>query len=155
MVLVLPLQVLSLIWLAVAPQCICTPLPVAPIILPRQASESSATFDYVVIGGGTAGLTIASRLAQGSRSVAVVEAGGFYEEDIGDLGKVPAYAIYGAGASPADVLPAVDWGFVTTPQAVSHYPSRICPCSRSLPFAGSKQQEIALCARKNAWWQVS
>lgn len=40
----------------------------------------NATFDYVVIGGGTAGLTVATRLAeQQSGRVAIVEAGSFYE----------------------------------------------------------------------------
>lgn len=38
---------------------------------------TNASFDYVIVGGGTAGLTLATRLAQnGSFSVAVVEAGG-------------------------------------------------------------------------------
>ena len=38
----------------------------------------NATFHYVVVGGGTAGLAIAYRLAKdGHYSVAVVEAGGF------------------------------------------------------------------------------
>jgi choline dehydrogenase len=91
------------------------PLPTSAFGQPGK----NETFDYVVIGGGTAGLLIATRLAQAKKSVAVIEAGGFYQEDIGDLGTVPAYAIYGAGASPEDVIPQVDWGFVTTPQAVS------------------------------------
>jgi choline dehydrogenase-like flavoprotein len=44
-----------------------------------------ATYDYVVIGGGTAGLTIAARLAEDSDiSVAVIEAGGFYQQDNGN-----------------------------------------------------------------------
>ena len=34
--------------------------------------------DYIVVGGGTAGLTIANRLAE-NNTVAVIEAGGFYE----------------------------------------------------------------------------
>ncbi|KAI4115737.1 MAG: hypothetical protein LQ338_007817, partial [Usnochroma carphineum] len=39
-------------------------------------------FDYVVVGGGTAGLTSAARLAEGSsHSIAVIEAGGLYEQD--------------------------------------------------------------------------
>jgi len=37
------------------------------------------TFDYVVVGGGTAGLAIATRLAEdASKQVAVIEAGSFY-----------------------------------------------------------------------------
>jgi ribulose 1,5-bisphosphate synthetase/thiazole synthase len=45
----------------------------------------NATYDYVVIGGGTAGLTIAARLAEISNvSVAVIEAGGFYQQDNGN-----------------------------------------------------------------------
>jgi NADPH-dependent 2,4-dienoyl-CoA reductase/sulfur reductase-like enzyme len=40
----------------------------------------NATYDYVVVGGGTVGLTVASRLAEnGSLSVAVIEAGTFSE----------------------------------------------------------------------------
>ncbi|RDA83432.1 hypothetical protein CP532_4416 [Ophiocordyceps camponoti-leonardi (nom. inval.)] len=76
-----------------------------------------ASFDYVVVGGGTAGLVVGSRLAEGGKSVAVVEAGGFYQVDNGLYSQVPSYAIVGAGSSPGAIVPAVDWGFVTTPQA--------------------------------------
>lgn len=79
---------------------------------------SNATFDYVVIGGGTAGLVVAARLAQASHSVAVIEAGGFYQ-DAGNFSTVPAYGVFSAGANPEDVDPLIDWGFVTTSQAVS------------------------------------
>lgn len=45
----------------------------------------NSTYDYVIIGGGTAGLTIAMRLAENeSLSVAVIEAGDFYEKDNGN-----------------------------------------------------------------------
>jgi len=38
----------------------------------------NATYDYVIVGGGTAGLAIATRLAEDGRySVAVLEAGNF------------------------------------------------------------------------------
>ena len=81
--------------------------------------DVNATFDYVIVGGGTAGLTIAARLAaDDSISVAVVEAGGFYE-DAGNTSVVPGYWPVFAGTDPADTNPLVDWGFVTTPQAVS------------------------------------
>lgn len=82
----------------------------------------NGTFDYVIVGGGTAGLTLASRLAEEpSISVAVVEAGGFYEIDNGNLSVVPSYAPYYTGLSPSNFQPLVDWGFVTTPQPVRLY----------------------------------
>lgn len=50
-----------------------------------------ASFDYVVVGGGTGGLAIAYRLAEANHSVAVIEAGGFYEVENGNTSVVPAY----------------------------------------------------------------
>ncbi|PWY92716.1 GMC oxidoreductase [Aspergillus heteromorphus CBS 117.55] len=73
-----------------------------------------ATFDYIVIGGGTAGLTVASRLAQsGNLTVAVVEAGGFYEIESGDLSVIPGHSTYFAGPGLSDYQPLVDWGVRT------------------------------------------
>lgn len=78
-----------------------------------------ATYDYVIVGGGTAGLTLATRLAENSSlSVAVVEAGGFYEADNGNISTTPAYDFFFSGTSPNDTNPKVDWNFVTEPQAV-------------------------------------
>ncbi|KAL8650553.1 MAG: hypothetical protein Q9226_005098, partial [Calogaya cf. arnoldii] len=78
---------------------------------------ANATFDYVVVGGGTAGLTIATRLASDpSVSVAVIEAGGFYEVDNGNRSVVPGYSSYFTGADPKNYQPLIDWGFVTEPQ---------------------------------------
>ena len=80
---------------------------------------ANATFDYVVVGGGTAGLTIATRLAEDpSVSVAVIEAGGFYEIDNGNLSVTPGYANFYIGADPTNYQPLVDWGFHTVPQVV-------------------------------------
>ncbi|KAJ5972442.1 Glucose-methanol-choline oxidoreductase [Penicillium vulpinum] len=90
------------------------------------------TFDYVVIGGGTAGLTIATRLAeQGAGSVAVVEAGGFYELNNGNLSQIPAQDAFYVGTDLDDWQPGIDWGFHTTPQAgaynrASHYARGKC-----------------------------
>ena len=81
---------------------------------------TNATFDYVVVRGGTGGLAIATRLAQDHGvSVAVIEAGGFYEIDNGNLSMVPGYANYYTGADPDNYQPLVDWGFSTVPLAVS------------------------------------
>jgi choline dehydrogenase-like flavoprotein len=53
----------------------------------------NATYDYIVIGGGTAGLTIAARLAEDSNvSVAVIEAGGFYQQENGNGRSVTSIA---------------------------------------------------------------
>lgn len=77
----------------------------------------NATYDYIVIGGGTAGNAIAARLAEDPRnSVAVVEAGGFYEIDSGNRSVVPGYAA-GNQAASVQPNPLTDWGFVTTPQS--------------------------------------
>ena len=78
----------------------------------------NASFDYVVVGGGTAGLALASRLAENSAiTVAVIEAGGFYEEDNGDINVIPGQASYYSGWFPNNTQPLIDWGFVTEPQA--------------------------------------
>ena len=81
----------------------------------------NVTFDYVVIGGGTAGLTVATRLAEKAGiSVAVIEAGGFYEQDNGNQSIVPGYGTEDRGRTPGvGVNPLVDWNFNTTPQTVS------------------------------------
>lgn len=81
---------------------------------------ANATFDYVIVGGGTAGLTIATRLASDPDiSVAVIEAGGFYELDNGNRSVVPGYANFFTGSDPKNYQPLIDWGFSTVPQAVS------------------------------------
>lgn len=83
---------------------------------------ANATFDYVIVGGGTAGLTVAARLAENpSLSVAVIEAGGFYELDNGNRSVIPGLAVFYTGADPKDTQPLIDWGFVTTPQAVGYF----------------------------------
>ena len=80
---------------------------------------TNATFDYVIVGGGTAGLTIATRLASDPAiSVAVIEAGGFYEVDNGNRSIVPGYANYYTGSDPKNYQPLIDWGFTTVPQTV-------------------------------------
>lgn len=69
-----------------------------------------ATYDYVVIGGGTAGITLASRLAQNGFHVALVEAGGYYEW-MHPLSTIPGAATIGIGAS-ISTASSVDWKFV-------------------------------------------
>lgn len=79
--------------------------------------NQNSAFDYVVVGGGTAGLTVAARLAEkASNRVAIIEAGGFYEVDNGKASEIPGEAFVGVNTDPDDVPSKVDWGFVTIPQ---------------------------------------
>ena len=78
------------------------------------------SYDYIVVGGGTAGLTIARRLAADSTvTVAVIEAGGFYETDNGNYTQIPANAVYFIEGAPKVRNPLIDWYQFTKPQAVS------------------------------------
>ncbi|KAK6412429.1 hypothetical protein LTR81_013556 [Elasticomyces elasticus] len=99
----------------VSAQLIHNQLPVGSSF---AVNGENATYDYVIVGGGTAGLAIATRLAQGERySVAVLEAGGFYEIDNGNRSVVPGYDFYSNGATLDGANPQIDWMLLTTPQA--------------------------------------
>ncbi|RDL41345.1 uncharacterized protein BP5553_01324 [Venustampulla echinocandica] len=74
------------------------------------------TYDYVIVGGGTAGLAMAARLSQGGAgTVAVIEAGGFYELDNGNLSTVPGTSAYFIGTAPLVKNPLIDWQYQTEP----------------------------------------
>jgi hypothetical protein len=71
-------------------------------------SMNDPIFDYVIVGGGTAGTVLASRLSENkSVSVAVIEAGGSALED------PLARTIYGNCPPCATGL---DWNYTTVPQ---------------------------------------
>ncbi|KAF2795104.1 GMC oxidoreductase [Melanomma pulvis-pyrius CBS 109.77] len=78
----------------------------------------NATFDYVVVGGGTAGLAVATRLASNPNvTVAVIEAGSFYEMDNGNTSQVPGYGAKYLTFNELEPSPSlVDWGLITEPQ---------------------------------------
>ncbi|KAL7928636.1 putative choline dehydrogenase [Trichoderma chlorosporum] len=87
---------------------VAAPLDAAPAL----------TFDYVVVGGGPGGLTIASRLSEDpSVSVAIIEAGTWSESVIGNQSQVPAYDFFYNGKSANDTNTLVEWDFITSPQA--------------------------------------
>lgn len=78
------------------------------------------TFDYVIVGGGTAGLALANRLSENqSFSVALIEAGSFYEIGNGNLSQIPLDVPVGVDKTMQNYNPVVDWGDKTVPQLVS------------------------------------
>lgn len=70
----------------------------------------SSSFDYIVLGGGTAGVTLAVRLAEAEHSVALVEAGDFYQI-VFPFVKIPVASVIGVQSDP-DARTPIDWGFV-------------------------------------------
>ncbi|GFF54203.1 choline dehydrogenase [Aspergillus udagawae] len=72
-------------------------------------SSEDAEFDYVVVGGGTAGIVVATRLAQKSLKVALVESGGLYESV--SVAAIPAADVIPVGSDP-NTKASFDWGFV-------------------------------------------
>ncbi|KAK4868170.1 hypothetical protein LT330_007368 [Penicillium expansum] len=79
----------------------------------RAVPLAEQTFDYVVVGGGTAGSVIATRLAQNDFKVALIEAGGHYELE--SVAEFPASDALSMGSDPTFRSPE-DWGFVTRDQ---------------------------------------
>lgn len=69
-----------------------------------------ASFDYVVVGGGIGGITVAARLAESNFRVALVEAGDYYEYR-SLFTSIPGADSTKAGASPT-IHATIDWGFV-------------------------------------------
>lgn len=77
------------------------------------------SYDYVIVGGGTAGLAMAHRLSEdGSNSVAVIEAGGFYEIEAGNATEVPMFLFNYFFDNGHVKNPLLDWYQYTEPQPV-------------------------------------
>jgi choline dehydrogenase len=78
------------------------------------------TFDYIVIGGGTAGLTVASRLSEDPDiHVLVVEAGSDHKDD-------PLVLTPGLGPSMFG-KEEYDWNFQSAPQVRYFHANRTEP----------------------------
>lgn len=91
---------------------------------PNDATRNEAnTFDYIVVGGGTAGLTIATRLAENPAvSVAVVEAGRKWDPFSTLVESIPCADVVFVGTK--EKMPIIDWGFKTEPDQASGHQSR-------------------------------
>ena len=90
-------------------------------------NEPGGVFDYVVVGAGTAGCVLASRLSEDPNTrVALIEAG---PPDRHPLIHIPATV------AAAISRPALNWRFVTVPQG--HLASRSIPIPRGHVIGGS------------------
>ena len=81
----------------------------------------TAAYDYVVVGGGTAGVAMGVRLAESGADVAIIEAGGYYEIGETEFANTPGGDVLFVGSDPADSDPLVDWGFVARNQPGANY----------------------------------
>ena len=99
----------------------------------HAANQMEASYDFVIVGGGTAGLTLAARLSEDPAvSVAVVEAGTYYQIGNPLLSSTPLGACAFIGPSTEDVNLAVDWGIATTPQKGASGRELHCPRGKCL-----------------------
>ncbi|KAK7445488.1 hypothetical protein VKT23_014905 [Stygiomarasmius scandens] len=101
----------------------CDDLPFPPSEADIQGFLSN-DFDFIVVGGGTAGITIGARLAEAGNIVGVIEAGPFHRVD--DLVDIPGLwqRNYGNGS--------YDWNFEMAPQVHANNRSVAMPRGRML-----------------------
>ncbi|KAL3477184.1 GMC oxidoreductase [Aspergillus californicus] len=111
--------------------------------IPEGIPGVDATFDYIVVGGGTSGFTLAARLAEARFTVALIEAGDFYEA-VWPFPKIPAAAVIGIGASPLSTTP-IDWQFITEPIPGAN--NRAIHYCRHRTFGGSSAANVQIYQR--------
>lgn len=92
-----------------------------------SSSPASQTFDYIVIGAGTAGCVLAARLSENpAHRVCLVEAGGSEQHP---------YIRIPAAVGAAIMSARFGWGLATTPQAALN--GRVVPLPRGKLLGGS------------------
>ena len=118
-------------WQTITPKSLAIAASAAllSIVIYNAWAPPDATFDYLVVGGGTAGTTIGTRLAQHGFQVAIIEAGSYYEIKR-PIAKIPGAATLGVGAS-IDTATDIDWRFIVrgepgTDYRDIHYPRGKC-----------------------------
>ncbi|KAK5111276.1 hypothetical protein LTR85_012217 [Meristemomyces frigidus] len=85
----------------------------APSILNDAASVADRVFDYIVVGGGTTGLTVAARLSDNPRIRVLIIESGFWENDRGP--EVHNLTYYGRQFGTA-----MDHVYTTRPQTIDN-----------------------------------
>ncbi|KAG6002731.1 hypothetical protein E4U43_001054 [Claviceps pusilla] len=111
--------------------------PIKPSPSPEDFLRSS--FDYIIVGGGTAGLAVAARLAEdASLTVGVLEAGGVAQGD--ENVDIPAF--YGRSLGGQ-----FDWAFETQPQ--EGLAGRVLPWPRGKVLGGTSALNFMTWVRGN------
>jgi len=89
--------------------------------------DSRKTYDYIIVGGGTAGSVLASRLSEDGRNqVLIIEAGGRVEDDL---------AVHIPFLAPSLANSQVDWNYTTIPQI--GFDNRTINIARGFVLGGS------------------
>ncbi|KAJ4253463.1 hypothetical protein NW762_010621 [Fusarium torreyae] len=111
------------------------------------AAPSEQTYDYIVVGGGTAGVAVAARLSEGlpSSSILLIEAGPAVWNE-------PKINIPGMKGSTLGTK--YDWNFTTVPQPGAN--NRTLPVNRGKVLGGSSALNLmtydrAAAAEYDAW----
>ncbi|OHU28264.1 choline dehydrogenase [Mycobacteroides chelonae] len=101
--------------------------------------------DYVVVGAGSSGCVVASRLSEDPAcSVLVIEAGGWDDHpEIHDVSLASAFALWDA-AGPPDI----DWGYETLPQ--EYLGNRTIPIARGKVVGGCGSINALVWVRGNS-----
>ncbi|KAG9223406.1 hypothetical protein CCMSSC00406_0007593 [Pleurotus cornucopiae] len=122
----------------------------------RSSIATSSAYDYVIIGGGTAGLAVASRLSEDpSVSIVVIEAGPNAEH----LPEVFIPGLFGSGQA----FTTLNWAYNTTPQPMLNNRSLVVNAGRVLggsttinamlfPRAGRAQYDAWAELNRDASW---
>ncbi|EMC95799.1 hypothetical protein BAUCODRAFT_504235 [Baudoinia panamericana UAMH 10762] len=113
-------------------------------------AAAQASYDFIVVGGGTAGVAVSARLSQylPDSSILIVEAGP-------DGRQIPG--IYIPGRKGSTLGTTYDWNFTTTPQPYAN--GRVIPQNRRKVLGGSSALNLlswdrATAADYDAWQQL-
>ncbi|TFY61039.1 hypothetical protein EVG20_g7209 [Dentipellis fragilis] len=105
-----------------------SPSPHLNMVLTNSNDFSATAFDYLIVGAGPAGLTLAARLAEDENIVVgILEAGDYNTNE--PLIDVPGMVARSLGH------PTLDWGYKTVPQAGAN--NRVISQARGKAIGGS------------------
>ncbi|KAJ6506623.1 aryl-alcohol oxidase-like protein [Mycena sanguinolenta] len=110
------------------------------MIYQRYEDLPTRSYDFVIVGGGNAGIVLANRLSENAEvSVLLLEAGGAYED--APMAHIPFHCVILADTE-------LDWGYKVTPQA--GLDGRVVSYPRGFVLGGSTATNFMGCTRGSA-----